>query len=240
MLARLEGGTLVLGGTSAGTAVQAARSRSGKSAMIVSGPALPSTSAQALERLPPFEDCAHAQACAGIDADALLFHPGGGLGSFAFGVLDTHFSNRGREYRLARLLLDAGLDLGVGIDETTALRVDRVGDGWRGSVLGAGGVTLLQRLGASQILRSRYVAGEKLQWPPQPAASRACVSEPGDAVHLQSDSDALQQWLDAVPEADAQSALLQDGQRRVDAGYACALPDSRAKLWEFKPAQGAD
>ncbi|QDL53164.1 hypothetical protein [Rhodoferax aquaticus] len=47
----------------------------------------------------------------------------GGLATFAFGVLDSHFSQRCREGRLARATLEYGMDYGFGIDENTALVV---------------------------------------------------------------------------------------------------------------------
>jgi cyanophycinase len=57
-------------------------------------------------------------------ARAHLYHHGG-LGTFSFGVLDSHFSERCREGRLARATLDSGMDYGFGVDENTALVVHR-------------------------------------------------------------------------------------------------------------------
>ncbi len=53
----------------------------------------------------------------------LSYDHSGGLGLFPWGMLDTHFSERGRELRLIRMLHDRQTALGFGIDEATALQV---------------------------------------------------------------------------------------------------------------------
>jgi cyanophycinase-like exopeptidase len=79
----------------------------------------------------------------------LSFDRAGGLGLFPWGMLDTHFSERGRELRLIRMLHDSQTALGFGIDEATALqvksRIQRADDTDLAAridmaVLGAGGV----------------------------------------------------------------------------------------------------
>ncbi len=232
LLERLDAGRLVLGGTSAGTAVQAARPAGGVAAMIVSGASLPASAALAIGSLPPYPGCALAQACQGIAADALLYHPGGGLGSFTPGVLDTHFAQRGRDYRLARLLLDAGIELGVGIDETTALRVD-VDDGqWRGRVLGSGSVTVLQRIDAHLLLRRRYASGETVDLPPTTPAVPVCREAQLTTTALPADGAELARWLDALPtDARWHRLRLSDGTRTQDAGALCAPTGPRERWW---------
>ena len=91
------------------------------------------------------------------------------------GVLDTHYAQRGRDYRLARLLIDAGIALGVGIDETTALRVDLDGEHWRGRVIGNGSVSVLQRIDPKLLLRRQYASGETLDLKPYEADMRHLI-----------------------------------------------------------------
>lgn len=43
---------------------------------------------------------------------------------FTQGVLDTHFSQRGRQGRITRLGMETGVDFAIGIDETTALVIE--------------------------------------------------------------------------------------------------------------------
>ncbi len=230
LLARLDAGELVLGGTSAGTAVQA-----GRTAMIVSGSSTPSAPATAIAALPPHPSCAFAQACAGVNPDALLYHPAGGLGSFP-GVLDTHFSNRGREFRLARLLLDSGTELGVGIDETTALRIDVEDGRMRGGVVGQGGVSVFQRVGGDLLWRRRYLAGESVELELQPPSPSACGDSKLAAATVVSGDDSLADWLDALP-ADAKwhPLVLTAGGRREAAGSVCAPAAGRARWWRLNP-----
>jgi len=239
LLQRLDAGTLVLGGSSAGTAVQSARPAATPPVMIISGAALPSTAATALTGLPPDPDCRPADSCSGIDPDALLYHPGGGLGSFPFGVLDTHFSNRGREYRLARLLLDTGSALGVGIDETTALRLDRRGDSWQGRVIGQGGVSVLTRLDAQRLLRRNYRSGSRLSLPSPAPTTYACEAKSDvDKVSgtVLADSQDLRQFIDAVG-VQAHPLVLTQADRREPAGTLCSVDAGLAQLWDFTPVQ---
>ena len=75
------------------------------------------------------------------DDTAYLYAQGGG-GFFHYGVLDSHFSERGREARLIRTVKESGLDYGFGVDENTALvttRPDAKGT-TTFSVVGASGV----------------------------------------------------------------------------------------------------
>ncbi len=230
LLQRLERGTLVLGGTSAGTAVQAARPAHGPAAMIVSGPALPQGPAVALRRLPPDPDCSRAGTCGGIDPDALMYQPDGGLGSFPLGVLDTHFSNRGREYRLARLLQDSGVEFAVGIDETTALRLDWKEGQWHGRVIGQGAATLFRRLDDRRVSRRRFPSGSA--WTlPGAMPDGECGLPAGPPVSVAADSPALQRVLDALAGPRAVPLTLLDGARAVAVGQLCVAGEGQ--LWEL-------
>lgn len=225
LLERLRAGALVLGGTSAGTAVQSG------AVMIVSGPALPSGPALAVRALPPDPDCRRASSCAGVDPDALMFHPDGGFGSFTTGILDTHFSERGREYRLARLLLDSGTDLGVGVDETTALRLEHRGGHWHARVIGRGSVTVLQRVDAQTLSRRRHVSGMAFPLLSEASGLR-CGGGRLPPVQVSADGPALAALLDQIQLPTPQPLILvRDGQRRA-AGSLCA-GTSGAVLWQF-------
>lgn len=69
----------------------------------------------------------------------------GGLGTFRFGVLDSHFSRRTREARLIRAVADSGMDYGFGVDENTALVVSQADTAGTThfSVVGAAGVFMV-------------------------------------------------------------------------------------------------
>jgi cyanophycinase len=120
LLRRLERGDLALGGTSAGAAVQSGPnmiSNGSNSAALLHG---------AVAAAPPAAGCRPGKTCPeGLRADSLTFHPPGGLGSVPFAIVDTHFSERQRQFRLLQLLVDSGQRFGLGVDETTALIITR-------------------------------------------------------------------------------------------------------------------
>ncbi|QIM18964.1 cyanophycinase [Leucobacter coleopterorum] len=75
------------------------------------------------------------------DASTLAYIPAGGLGFFTEGQLDSHFARRDRQPRLVKLSLETQHERGFGVEEKTALVVDR---GARtGKVIGALGATML-------------------------------------------------------------------------------------------------
>jgi len=120
----MERGALV-GGTSAGTAVQV------RGAMVTGG-----ESYDALRRAP--EDVLSPRS-----GGRLSYYASGGLGLFRWGALDTHFNERGRAGRLVRLAATTGQRFAFGIDEDTALVVrSPLGRDPRMSVLGQGGVSI--------------------------------------------------------------------------------------------------
>ncbi len=125
ILNRLAERSMVLGGTSAGAAVQSAR------AMVSNGSNAAALVHGAKASAPPEPGCDRASNCPeGLSADSLTYHPPGGLGSVNFAIVDTHFSERRRQLRLTRLLLDSGERYGLGVDETTAvvIETDDTGD----------------------------------------------------------------------------------------------------------------
>jgi len=120
LIQRLHAGDLVLGGTSAGAAVQSGP------VMISNGSSTRALLDGAVERSPPPASCDRAGNCpAGLGGDSLTFRRGG-LGSFEAGIVDTHFSERWRQFRLLQLLTQTGTGLGLGVDETTAVIAEQV------------------------------------------------------------------------------------------------------------------
>jgi cyanophycinase len=233
--ARLAAGTLVLGGTSAGSAVQAAST----GPMLISGSPGPPKGPLSLRSLPPDPDCALAEACDSIDPDALLYHPGGGLGTFVPGIVDTHFSERGREERLARLLLASGAQLGIGIDENTALRVDREGAGWRMRVVGTGAVSWLKAIGDDTVLWERQARGATKHWP-RAARPSACPPGAGPARQIEAGGTGLR---DALLAANAASGLrfeLTHAAHTWAAGWACAGRTPSERIWVLRDRAPAD
>lgn len=96
----------VIAGTSAGTAVQPS------APMITNGESYESFVNGPISFIgsPPFDN-------------ELYYNPLGGLGFFDYGLLDSHFSERGRQGRIIRLAEELDIDLAFGVDENTALLV---------------------------------------------------------------------------------------------------------------------
>lgn len=81
------------------------------------------------------------------DESALAGYGPGGLGFFPYGLVDTHFSNRGRHGRLVKLLVDsallpAGHTRAYGVDENTALVVTGPWQKRVGTIIGERGVVV--------------------------------------------------------------------------------------------------
>jgi cyanophycinase len=133
---RFEKGELLVGGTSAGTAVQGGgylNDAANVNPMIDGGQSYDVTQS-------------------GFDEGIVVFE--GGLGLFNFGITDTHFSERARESRLVKLSEQTDVRFGFGVDETTALFVDKK-ENEEGAyaimrVLGKGGV-FISDIGESTI-----------------------------------------------------------------------------------------
>ncbi|MEM6191803.1 cyanophycinase [Shewanella scandinavica] len=115
---RLSKQEIVIGGTSAGTAVMADKN------MITGGTSDGALSFGVFATEAPSERCEVANCDASVPATAVTYREQGGLGFFPFGIPDTHFSQRDRYLRL--LLLSANVDskMAFGVDENTALLVD--------------------------------------------------------------------------------------------------------------------
>jgi cyanophycinase-like exopeptidase len=143
--AAFDTGGLVVGGTSAGTAVQSG------GAMISNGSPERALVASAVAAAPPAAGCARARRCAaGLDEDDLSYWPAGGLALLPGWIFDTHFSQRDREPRLLRLLADTNAAQALGVDETSAVHLVRAADGTMTiEALGSTGAWLFERDPAS-------------------------------------------------------------------------------------------
>lgn len=123
----------VVAGTSAGTTVQTA------SPMITEGESFESflDKPTALIGSPPLDP-------------ELYYNPLGGLDLFKYGLLDTHFSERGRQGRIIRLAAEVGEDMTYGVDENTALIVSNIDTpDVKMEVLGENGVFISDLSGAN-------------------------------------------------------------------------------------------
>ena len=136
---RVNSGELALAGTSAGTAVQGGPSLTERIPMISGG-----ESYEALVNKPLDHLCL-TSAC----SDDLQYDPEGGLGLFTVGILDTHFSQRGRQGRLVRLGMLLNVGLAFGVDETTALLAITNGESTDFEVVGEYGVSVFDLRKAS-------------------------------------------------------------------------------------------
>lgn len=118
----------VIAGTSAGTAVQPVEP------MITNGETYEALRDGPISFIgsPPFNN-------------TLYYNPLGGLGFFEYGLIDSHFSERGRQGRLIRLASDLGVEMTYGVDENTSLIVT---DDGMVEVLGQGGVFISDLSGA--------------------------------------------------------------------------------------------
>ena len=104
ILKQFASGKLMIAGTSAGAVVQSS------DVMIVRGKSNRGIVEGARE------GCEY-------DRSTLQYISGGGFGLFEYGIIDSHFSERGREGRSIRLASDTGTNMIFGIDEATALVV---------------------------------------------------------------------------------------------------------------------
>ena len=115
---RLSKQEIVIGGTSAGTAVMADKN------MITGGTSEGALSFGVFATEAPSERCEVANCDASVPATAVTYREQGGLGFFPFGIPDTHFSQRDRYLRLLLLSANADSKMAFGVDENTALLVD--------------------------------------------------------------------------------------------------------------------
>lgn len=215
-------GDIVIGGTSAGTAVQSAY------AMLSNGDTERALARGAIAAAPPAPGCTRAQRCLpGQDESDLTYWTKGGLALESNWVFDTHFSERARELRLLQLLHDSGSRWGIGVDETSAVHMRSTANGIEIEALGASGAWIFDRdpaLQRASKLRARvhYVApGLRLLWADQTLTlDTASEAFPTAAPRRPPSSNALEQgalraaaaWLGGT---DAPFHLLQAAQAEV-------------------------
>ncbi len=148
--------TLVVGGTSAGTAVQSGGTLLGATQVMISN----GTSYSALKNgakasAPPDEGCHKNNSCGELEVSDLTYRKQGGFGLIAAGIYDTHFSERARQGRLIQLALDTGARFAFGIDETTALMVAEQKNKLIYKIIGKHGVWVFD-LSEAQVTKNKH------------------------------------------------------------------------------------
>ncbi|MCK7592507.1 hypothetical protein [Pseudomarimonas salicorniae] len=155
-------GEVVVGGTSAGTAVQSGPG------MLSNGSPQSALRDGPLEALPPTPGCARAKRCGAIDEEAFTVWAAGGFGLSGPFLMDTHFSERAREWRLLRALAAGPARAAIGVDETSAIRLVDAGKGWALEAIGASGGWLFEagsRACGELSGRAHYLApGRRFAW----------------------------------------------------------------------------
>jgi hypothetical protein len=128
----LNAGEIVVAGTSAGTAVQAGGVFNNRTIpMLSNGDPKHALHRGAFEANAPSQRCSNIANCQSSKTKPgdLTYRASGGTGLFQLGLLDTHFSERDREIRLAVFAHTTETRYAFGVDETTALTVKRLPNG---------------------------------------------------------------------------------------------------------------
>lgn len=121
---KVKADDLIVGGTSAGAAVQSGGELFGQlQPMITNGDSYQALKRGTFDSKPPKVGCDKDNSCGGLEANDVTYRSSGGLGLIAAGIIDTHFSERGRQGRLIQLALDTSSPFAFGVDETSALLV---------------------------------------------------------------------------------------------------------------------
>ncbi|MDP2635632.1 MULTISPECIES: cyanophycinase [unclassified Pseudoalteromonas] len=171
----------LLVGTSAGTAIQSGgKNQYGQVAMITNGTSLSALRDGAFAQSAPSERCT-TDCDKGLSVDSLTYQGEGGLGSFNFGILDTHFSERDRTARLATLLDATKQPYGFGVDETTALVVINSGSSKLMTVIGKNGVVYLHKPHSAEGFNYSY-------WP---VGTRVNITKDGFSINDKTITNAL-------------------------------------------------
>lgn len=149
---KLSNGYFVVGGTSAGTAVMSGGVFAGiNNPMITNGESSVAIIRGAKKDQLPIEGCQKSKLCDKnlLDND-LTYRSKGGLGLFHWGIMDTHFSERGRQGRLVKLVTDTNTAFAFGVDEATALVVGNLTtDNPTFNVMGQSGVFVVENSNAT-------------------------------------------------------------------------------------------
>ncbi len=144
---KLANNSLIIGGTSAGTAVMSGGTFNNEPiVMITNGQSSTALVRGAKKDVLPQEGCQKSNSCTqDVLNDDLTYNSTGGLGLFNWGIMDTHFSERGRQGRLAKLVLDTNTRFAFGVDEATALIVSNINSEQpKFEVIGQSGVFIVE------------------------------------------------------------------------------------------------
>ncbi len=128
---QINNNQLIIGGTSAGTAVMSGGFyEQNATPMITNGRSEAALVRGSKADVLPSAGCQKDNQCGDLLNEDLTFNSKGGLGLFNWGIMDTHFSERGRQGRLVRLVEDTKSKFAFGVDEATALVIS-----WQNSEL---------------------------------------------------------------------------------------------------------
>ncbi len=155
---KFSDGNFIIGGTSAGTAVMSGGNYlDNTTVMITNGRSERAVVYGSTADQLPTEGCQKSSSCKQLPNDQLTYASNGGLGLFPYGILDTHFSERGRQGRLAQLLYDTQSAFAFGVDERTALIVTRNNSGKvELGVSGESGVFIVERESSSKTNQRKF------------------------------------------------------------------------------------
>jgi cyanophycinase-like exopeptidase len=225
-------GRIVVGGTSAGAAVQSG------AWMLGNGDVEAAVSRAARVAAPPEPGCSRGSRCGGVPEDALTLWPAGGLRLAEGAIVDTHFSERSRELRLLMAMQAADARWGYGADEASALLLRERGGRREIRAIGEAGGWVLRRDAAMR--------DEAEAWYLAPGAvlvvERSDAAAGGDSVRLEFDAASARATRvraplpDSVFEAGALRAAAQRLAWRCGEGY--RLPASPG-VAELRCAEGA-
>lgn len=233
-------GRIVVGGTSAGAAVQSA------SWMLGNGDVEAAVARAARVAAPPEPGCSRGGRCDGVPEDALTLWPAGGLRLAEDAIVDTHFSERARELRLLMAMQAADARWGYGADETSALRVREFAGRREIDALGAsGGWVLRRRPGERDEAEAWYLApGARLVVEHGLPPDRDGADAMGERVQLVIDEAAARPVRVPAPrpasafDSGALRALAQRLAWRCGQGWALPAAPGRAELACASDARG--
>ena len=139
------------------------------------------------------------------DARALGYLPYGGLGLVDDVLLDSHFTTWGREGRAARLAVETGHPFVLGVDETTAVVLDRRSG--KGTVIGEHGASIIDVRGA--VLADGGITG--VRWSYASAGDRIVLGETVEVQKAKGSVRVQPRGADAGPVSDVWDSLDGDG-----------------------------
>ncbi len=226
LITRTAAGFMVVGGTSAGTAVQAGRLFNGSNIpMISNGRSENAIIRGVFAQRAPSQRCSDSCSETALQPGDVTYQQEGGTGLLPFASTDTHFSERNREGRFIALNALTDTPFGFGVDENTALLVSM--DNWRKpqdvtfKAIGAHGVFIYDD-SASQVSRdtSGHTFGGYVHFLPHGATAMLSMKE--------------QQWIFEAQHDNSRSPLTYattDGLWRHYAQQLCKLENKFAQAW---------